>query len=359
MLNMSKRKMFLSVYELKPGMIIAEEIKSQNTILINKGMAVTDILIDKLKEQYSFYKIAVYVNDKQSASLNDIAKGNGKTVEDIEKSFNEFSFNVEDIFKNVYDEGISDIEEIRKFAQRIQEEINSTRAVIKNIVLYGSGDDAIYRHSVNVAALSSILGKWIGLSEKKVNLLTYSAILHDFGKTKINKNILNKPGSLTAQEYRQIKRHPVLAYDFIKKVPYLDNSVSYGVLMHHERLDGSGYPLGIKEDKIHPFAKIIAITDVFDAVNSNRIYRKSKGPFEALEIIQKESLGKLDYKYSRIFLEHIINYYMGENVLLNNNRVCKIIQININELSRPLLLDNSEFVDLRKEKNLYIENLVL
>jgi len=259
----------------------------------------------------------------------------------------------------MYNEGICDIEGIRSFSKQIQGELKSTSAVIKNIVLYGSGNDVIYRHSVNVAALSSILGRWIGLDENTINLLTYSAILHDYGKTKVDKDILNKVNPLTKNEIKEIKGHPVIGYNEIKKVQFLDNSVGYGVLMHHERLDGSGYPLGIKEDKIHPFAKIIAIADVFDAVNSNRVHKKSRGPFEALEIIQKESLGKLDYKYCKIFLEHIVNYYMGESVLLNTNKVCKIVQININDISRPLLFDGSVFIDLKQEKELYVEELVL
>jgi HD-GYP domain-containing protein (c-di-GMP phosphodiesterase class II) len=209
--------------------------------------------------------------------------------------------------------------------------MDSTGAIIKNVVLYGSGHDSIYRHSVNVAALSSILGAWLGLDEDKVNLLTYSAILHDYGKTRIDEKVLNKAGTLTREELKLIKKHPIFGYEDMRKIQYLDSLVSNGVLMHHERLDGTGYPFGIKGDKIPSFARIIAIADVFDAVNSNRTYKMSKGPFEVLEIIQKESLGKLDYEYCQVFLNHIINYYMGE----------------------------SSFIDLKKEKSLFVEELVI
>src|SRR5471030_418447 len=124
--------------------------------------------------------------------------------------------------------------------------------------------------------------------------------------------------------------------------------------MHHERLDGSGYPLGLKGNEIHDFAKIIAIADVFDAINSNRGYKRKKLPFEALQIVKTESLGKLDYEYVKVFLEHIVNYYTGEEVLLNTNEKCKIIQMNINNLERPLILKDENFMDLEKEKDLYI-----
>jgi HD-GYP domain-containing protein (c-di-GMP phosphodiesterase class II) len=266
---------------------------------------------------------------------------------------------VEKILENMDSLRVSGIEEVRRFAAKIQAELQSASSVIKNIVLYGSGSDTIYRHGVNVTALSTILGKWVGLNGAQLNLLTYAAILHDFGKIKVDKRILDKPGALTTKEFNEIKAHPTIGYNYIKEIPFLDKAVSYGVLMHHERTDGSGYPLGLKEDKIHQFAKIIAIADVFDAVNSNRVYKKSKGPFEALEIIKKESLGKLDYEYCNIFLNHVVNYYMGENVMLNTKKICKIIQVDVNNLARPFLLDDTGFIDLKQRKDLVIEKLVL
>lgn len=129
--------------------------------------------------------------------------------------------------------------------------------------------------------------------------------------------------------------------------------------MHHEREDGSGYPLGLKGDKIHSFGKIIAIADVFDAINSNRGYKRKKAPFEALQIVKNESLGKLNYEYVKVFLEHIVNYYLGEEVLLNNGERCKIIQMNINNLEKPLVLKNGEFIDLDKQKEYYIKEMLL
>jgi len=353
---MGKMKVLLTVNELKPGMIIAEDFRDESTILVNAGVELTEAIINKLRNKYFFNKIAVFKEEEIIIKDKEVKKE--KTVEEVDESFNEFTFDVGAIFQGMYNDGICDIEEISNFSKKIEGELNSPSAVIKNIVLNGSGKDAIYRHCVNVAALSSILGKWIGLSDEEVTLLTYSAILHDFGKTKIDKDLLYKIDALSLQELSDIKNHAVVSYNEIKKIKDLNSGVSYGVLMHHERLDGSGYPLGIKEDKIHPFAKIIAIADVFDAVNSDRIHKKKKGPFEALEIIQKESLGKLDYKYCKVFLEHIVNYYMGESVLLNTNKICKIVQININDLTRPLLFDGSEFIDLKQEKDLYVVALV-
>ena len=349
-------KKLISVNELQPGMIAVKEIKYDGKVLIGQGVAITEAAIKKLRANYFLNHIEVYWECEEPETLEGTQRV--KTVEEIEQSFNDFSFNVEEIFDSMESLKKAGIEEVRNFAKQIQDELKSVSSVVKNIVIHGSGSDTIFRHSVNVAALASVLGRWIGFDENQINLLTYCGILHDFGKTKINKEILGKAGTLTAKEFKEIKTHPVLGYNFIKEIPYLDSSVSYGVLMHHERMDGSGYPLGVKADKIHPFARIIAIADVFDAVNSDRVYKKSKGPFDALEVIHKEGLGKLDYEYCKVFLSHVVNYYMGESVLLNNNRVCKIIQVDANNISRPLLFDDSGFIDLKQEKNLYVERLM-
>lgn len=356
--NMTRKKVFLKTDDLKPGMIIADEVKVNNTILLTSGIVVTDDMIRRLTGKYFLDKVSIY-SEGSSAEDSILIINDEKTIEEIQQSFNEFSINIEDMFNNIGNGAKWDLEEVRDFTKRIQNELKCTNTIIKNIVLYGSGNDVIYKHSVNVAALSAVIGKWMGLSDIDINLLTYTGILHDFGKTKIDKNILDKLGPLTLKDQEEIRKHPIVGYNFIKKIPYISNAVCSGVLMHHERLDGSGYPLGIKEDKIHIFAKVIAIADIFDAVNSDRIYKESRDPLSALQIVQKESLGKLDYKLCKIFIDNIINYYMGEEVLLNTNKVCKIMQIDVNDLCRPLLFDGSEFIDLKIEKDLYVKKLIV
>ncbi len=352
-----RSKKSLTVNELEPGMILAEKIVSDDTVLVNSGVVITETIINRLKSQYIFEQIEVFSDEDGEINFVKVIKE--KTVEEIEQTFKELTFNVEGIFESINTEGLTDIDEVEKFAKKIQGDLNSARTVIKDIVLNGSGEDVIYRHSVNVAALSAILGKWIGFSDEQIGLLTCSAILHDFGKTKIDKSILDKFGESKPEESIEIKNHPLLGYNIIKDIPGLEDSVAQGVLLHHERINGTGYPSGVKGDKIHPFARIIAIADTFDEINSLRQYSSPQGPFEALEVIKKESFGQLDYEYSKIFLEHVINFYISENVLLSNNNIAQIIQIDSNDIDRPLLLDASGFIDLKKERNIEITKLLL
>ena len=266
-----------------------------------------------------------------------------ETVAILEKSFNALSLDLTQTFFKLGKLKLSTIDEIRKISKQLQENMTDINALINDIVLHGSGADSIYRHGINVALLSNLLGRWIGLPENKINLLTYSALLHDIGKIKIDSNILNSNASLSEKEYITVKSHPLIGYNIVKEINFLDKSVAQGILIHHERLDGSGYPFGLKNDNISQFGKIIAIADVFDAINSNRSYRKKRLPFESLQIIRKESFGKLDYKYADIFLHHIFNYYLGKDVVLNNNKIAQIIQMDINNLDRPLILLDGYF----------------
>ena len=354
---MNESTRLIEFNELRPGMIVAKDIVQNGRILLRKGYSVTNTEIQKLKKTLFLEKIIIY--DDNIEEENRINKKKKEEYTHVEEEFSEMTVRLQRTFRLLNSDSKSILNELKEFSSRIQAELKPSSMVIKNIVLQGSGTDTIYRHGVNVAALSALIGKWVGIEQNEMNNLIYSAILHDFGKVKIDKEVLNKSTSLTTAEFNKIKTHSNIGYKLLKDVPFLDKSVLYGVLMHHEREDGSGYPLGLKGEAIHTFAKIIAIADVFDAINSNRGYKKKKPPFEALQIVKNESLGRLDYEYSKIFIEHISNYYLGEEVMLNNKQKCKIIQMNTNDIEKPLILVDEEFVDLSKQSELYIEELVL
>ncbi|MDO5516552.1 MAG: HD-GYP domain-containing protein [Clostridium sp.] len=356
---MGNQRISVSFSELKQGMIVASDVEQGGRVIIKKGVEITEPIIERLQRIYYIGTIEVYGESENKQEKRPSEK---KLIEfnKIEDELSEISVSLKSTLNKICsnnDDGFLD--DIQEFTRRIKEEIEPHSLIIKNVVLHGSGSDVIYRHGVNVSALSALLGMWIGLSEQQLNLLVYSALLHDCGKMKVDFDLLYKPGRFTESEYNEIKKHSELGYDMVKKVPNLDKSVSYGVLMHHERMDGSGYPLGIMGDKIHTFGRIIAVADVFDAINSDRGYEKKKAPFEALRIVQEEGLGRLDYQYVKIFLEHIVNYYLGEEVLLNNGDRCKILQMNTNAIQRPLVLKDGEFIDLTKHKELYIKEMLL
>ena len=343
-------KRVIKIKDLKPGMVAANEIICNNSVLIAEGVIITPNMINKLKEIYSLYDIEIYTTDKEVKNL--IA------LEEATKTINTVSNEIESIFSTTSNIKISNTLEVNKYAKTLLDKLKINNSILKNIILNGSGEDCIYKHSVNVGVLSYLLGKWLGFEEKKLHSLVYASLLHDYGKTKINKNILDKPLPLSDEELSIIRKHPIEAYNDIKEIPFMAKSVLFAILMHHERCDGSGYPLGLKDEQIHEFAKIIAITDTFDALNSNRLYKKKKNPLESLKILKNESLNKFNYFFTTKFLEGMINFFVGQDAILNTGELCKIIKIDLNNIDFPLILCNNEFIDLSNNSNLYITELL-
>ena len=351
---MNENGALLYVNQLKPGMIISKDILKNGSLLMKEGTILTDELILRLNKAYFLEKVEVNISE-------EVIQQNSKEAElkNVEESFRQVSSELEEMFTKINTLRKTDTDDLRIFAEKIQNQFKSTaESVVSNIIFKGSGNDNIYRHCVNVAVLSALIGRWIGIETSKINLLIYSALLHDFGITKLDHKYQRKPDIVMEENYKEVREHAKLSYRYVDSIPYLDKSVTYGVLMHHEREDGSGYPLGIKGEKIHYFAKIIAIADELDVLNSYKEGDINRGPFEVLETLKQKSLSKLDYEYTKILLEHISNYYMGENVLLSTGEIGKIIQVDSNNLSKPLLLKDGEFLDLSKNKEIYIKELL-
>ncbi len=150
-------------------------------------------------------------------------------------------------------------------------------------------DYTTFTHSANVALYTTMLAKGLGFSESDIAQITTGGLLHDLGKLEISEAILCKPGRLDEEEFRLIQTHPTIGFRRLMH----RTDLSYGQLMmvyqHHERLDGSGYPVGVASDDIHPWAKLCAVVDVFEAVTSNRSYRKPMPHSEAIELLRRDA----------------------------------------------------------------------
>jgi len=149
-------------------------------------------------------------------------------------------------------------------------------------------------HSRRIAQLATEMGRSMGLSENELVILSKGSLLHDIGKLGISDIILNKTGELTADEYNLIKEHPIKGEDICKNIR-LDADVLDIIRSHHEKLDGTGYPMGLKKNEIGTLVRIVTIADIFDSLTTNRPYRASKSTEEALSIVTAEANdGKLD-----------------------------------------------------------------
>lgn len=188
--------------------------------------------------------------------------------------------------------------------------------MVKSLVFAIEAKDRYTRgHSERVSTYAMLMGKQIGLSKKEYDDLKWASILHDIGKIGIPESVLNKQGVLTAAEYDIIKRHPEKGCKIIKPVEQLKDSLP-SVMYHHEHYDGRGYPHGLKGDEIPVAARIIAIADTFDAINSSRAYRAAKSGEKALTAIDALAGSQLDPQFvelfKKVYKENLISEQEGE-----------------------------------------------
>lgn len=185
----------------------------------------------------------------------------------------------------------------------IIDDVLENKDVLYNLVDLKIYDDYTYQHSVNVTILSVVMGINIGLSEKELKELALSAIIHDIGKVFIPSDILNKKSSLTGREFEKIKTHVIEGSNFVCSKLNFTESVHLGMVEHHERWDGSGYPYGHVGRKISLFGRIIAVADVYDALSSDRPYRKRLSPSDAFEYVVAHSGSHFDPEIIRNILD--------------------------------------------------------
>lgn len=219
-------------------------------------------------------------------------------------------------------------------------------------------DDLTYIHCVNVSLICSVMGQWLGFSQEDTDTLALAGLLHDIGKLLTPNGILTKPDRLTPNEYSIMKKHSDFGYDALKDQG-IDIRIKEACLYHHERCDGSGYPEGLKADKIPEFAKIVAIADVYDAMTSKRVYRKALCPFSVVQTLEEECYDKFEPKYLVPFLHNVVSSYLHTNVRLSNDRTGEVIMINHNDLARPVVkLSKEHYIDLSIFRDVHIVEMI-
>ena len=220
-----------------------------------------------------------------------------------------------------------------------------------------SSDDSVYGHSLNVAMISRVLGKWLKWSPSDLDNLVIAGLLHDIGKITIPPEILNKEGKLTDEEFEQIRWHPRAGYELVRDLK-IDSRIKKAVLQHHERCDGSGYPMKADEIMLDDFAMVIAIADVYDAMTAARKYRAPLCPFQVIREFEHDGYHKYKTEYLLTFLRHIATTYQNNRVILSDGQAAKIILLNQNSLSTPLVqLDDGSCIDLATS-SLFIQSII-
>ena len=220
---------------------------------------------------------------------------------------------------------------------------------INNLKSY---DEYTYHHSLSVAVLSVAIGQTIGLVGNELRNLCRCAILHDIGKIFVPIDLINKPGKLDQKEFETVKDHAIRGGQYLKNGTIGNMELWIGIMCHHEKIDGTGYPRGLKKDEIPLFSRIVSVADVYDALTSLRPYRNPMTPSEALEMVMYGSGTAFDVNVVQAFKLKLELYPVNTIVELSDKRLG--IVINNSNASRPILqmLGSDEVVDLSDMSNM-------
>lgn len=244
-------------------------------------------------------------------------------------------------------------------ANNIVEEIRESESMIVETINLSTYDNYTYNHSVNVDILSVILGVACGLRDDELRKLSQAALLHDIGKTCVPIEIINKPGRLTDEEYTEVKKHPYYGYNMLRDNYEVSSVARNAILSHHENEDGSGYPRGLTKDKIHLFAKIIHVADVYDALTTKRVYKDAMNPADAMEYLMANAERMFDKKLVATFMEYVAPYPLGVQVELSTGQKALVVKNNRSMLSRPVVrLDSGAKINLLDRLDITITKIL-
>lgn len=321
---------YIDINDARPGMIVGKPVYNENgAVLVNYKVKLTENLIERMKGKGL---PGVYIDDALSADI---------TIEDLISD--ELQIKASVALRQL------DIDVALDVADQITKELSENGEISLNLISLRTSSDYTYKHSLNVAVLSVITGMGIGLKRSMLKELSAAGLLHDIGKVNIPPEILDKEGPLSEEEFEVIKKHSEYGYQKIKDNVLITSKIKMGVYSHHENINGTGYPLGLVGRQIYMFAKIIHISDVYDALISERTYKHAHSPIEAIEFLKANSGAMFEPAYVKAFLNYIPIYPKGRSVYLNTGEEAIVTENRRRHTMRPVIrmMDGTD-IDLSK-----------
>ncbi|NLB77789.1 MAG: HD-GYP domain-containing protein [Clostridiaceae bacterium] len=346
----------LSLNEVRAGMkLVKDVVLDDGRILLLKGFTIKPRYLNKLK----VYTVPfIYVED-DIVELEEISE---------ERVYEDAFSNIKDIMESIrYDEKV-DIEELKETVDDMVQHILNDDMVFMTLTGIRDIDNYTFLHSVDVCIYSVITAKALNINNNDIYELALAAILHDVGKCKIPLSILNKPGKLTTEEFEVMKHHSIKGFEIVGQMPGISERIARVICQHHEKWDGSGYPLGLKNYDIELWARIISISDVYDALTANRVYRKRFMPHEAAEYLMANNESQFDPRILQSFINNIAIYPQDIIVLLNTGEVARVLPAKgmasmrpkvsvITKKDGPPIFDPYE-IDIHKNPTVFVVDII-
>ncbi|MCB2298528.1 HD-GYP domain-containing protein [Clostridium tagluense] len=347
------KKRCIAILDCEVGEIIAQKVVSKyGTTIVVENTTINSYIKNKLIAFKADYIWIYGIGKGESIKFKD------DHLKQLKQSYQKNVLEIKELLNNLAKGTNVSIEKINQISNSIYEPINNEYHVVQCLNELKSVDKNTFTHSINVSLYAMLLGKWLLLPESKIINLIQAALLHDVGKTKISNSILNKKGKLEFEEFEEMKNHPIYSFEIVKDIDGLSMESKEAILMHHERENKSGYPRGVAGSEMNICSKIIAFTNYYDSITSEKTYRKKINPFDSFQLIQSQIITSFDMHIVNTFLSNIAACYIGSKVLLSNGQTGEIVYVPPKAITRPIICINSEYKDLSKEIDLNIVSML-
>ena len=347
--------------DLRAGMVVGRDVLDENAnTLVGAGTKLTDEIICSLAERSLF---SIYIEEKVQEASGDVP-GRDHLLDDAYVTcYDRVYQRLQHVYTELVKKNTLNMEELSEVIsdENIKELCDGAKAVSQIHNMSRDGDIVLH-HAIHVGILAGLMGRWMRWPAERTRDLVMSGFLCDVGKRCVPPEILEKTGKLTDEELHEIRKHTEHGYNLLKLGPIgSKRDVLFGILQHHERCDGSGYPNGVKREEINEFALILGILDIYDAMAANRVYARKRSPFDVLKVLYEDILdGKLDTEYGVLFMRKLCHSLNGNWVALSDGQKARIVYIDesrVSALPTVQTLQN-EFIDLNRRSDIKIESLL-
>lgn len=362
---------YVLLSNLRPGVVISEDVfvNTANPI-IEKDTKITaehiEVLqafgIRRVKVEDLIVKREEVVNKDGTIAVNPdeiLAEFNIKKV-DFEEEYRKAVQSYKREYLGWRSGTRPDVAKVRSITIPFLEAFSDQKNLLNILGDLSDSKDYKYHHAISVGIIAATISRRMGYPAGQCLQLGLAGVLADCGMSKINEVITEKSAFLTKEEFNEVKKHVVYSFKLVQDTPFLRPEMKEAILQHHERLDGSGYPRGIKQEQVSVYSQILAVADVFHAMISERVYRTKESPFKVIEMIKEEEFGKFNLKVIQALHDLVCNLSIGTNVKLTDGREGSVIFVHRDAVLRPTIkLDaDDSILDLTTNRHLSIQTIL-
>lgn len=358
-----------NIEQCQEGMTIAKDSYDKDgRILLREGATLTATSLTRFKDMGLKY---LYVNDSRTDDIKPVGTLSEVTVTKALKTISEAFKKAGDILNSPKGKAYQLTflsKDMNTVLDDILSEIQQQEKPIVSMVNISSPETYLVNHSLNVAVYSIVLAIRSGFTGDRLRTVGMGALLHDIGKLKLDKKILNKPTTLTAAEFEEVKKHTTYGYEILKEVPNVPLLTAHCALQHHERANGLGYPRGVKQQDTHEFAQLVSIANSFDSMTSERIYSSALAWSDALEKLYTGADTLYDRNLVTMFRDIVALYPISSLMELTNGLQVVVVDNNSSSPHRPIVrplkdangvnIENPQDIDLSKDLSLVVSRLL-